>query len=258
MLNKDKRCNDLTGKEWLQNSFSIWREIKTKEEKDLKHPASYPVALCEKLIRTFSRKGSRVLDPFSGIGSTMVACKNVESSGVGIDLSSDFTDKAKGRLGEVENIEFINGDSFIELKKLEANSFDLCITSPPYWDILNMKRSADNKDIINYSDNDNDLGNIANYDEFINLLKELFDEVKRVLKPGGYCIVNVMDLRKKSIFYPLHSDLSTAMQQIGYKYDDLIIWDRQQEYNNMRPLGYPYKYRINKVHEFILIFEKVK
>ena len=121
-----------------------------------------------------------------------------------------------------------------------------------------MKRSADNKDIVNYSDKDNDLGNIANYDEFINLLKELFDEVKRVLKPGGYCIVNVMDLRKKSIFYPLHSDLSTAMQQIGYKYDDLIIWDRQQEYNNMRPLGYPYKFRINKVHEFILIFEKVK
>lgn len=258
MLNEDKRCNDLTGKEWLQNSFSIWREIKTKEEKDLKHPASYPVALCEKLIRTFSRKGSRVLDPFSGIGSTMVACKNVGSSGVGIDLSSDFTDKAKGRLNEAENIELINGDSFNELKKLEADSFDLCITSPPYWDILNMKRSADNKDIVNYSDKDNDLGNIANYDEFINLLKELFDEVKRVLKPGGYCIVNVMDLRKKSIFYPLHSDLSTAMQQIGYKYDDLIIWDRQQEYNNMRPLGYPYKFRINKVHEFILIFEKVK
>lgn len=259
MLNEDKRCNDLTGKEWLQNSFSIWRDVnKTKEEKALKHPASYPVALCEKLIRTFSRKGSRVIDPFSGIGSTMLACKNVGSSGVGIDLSSDFTKIAEGRVADANDIEFINGDSFNEIKKLEANSFDLCITSPPYWDILNMKRSADNKESINYSDSDKDVGNIANYDEFIKVLQNLFKEVQRVLKPGGYCIINVMDLRKKSNFYPLHSDLSTAMQQIGYIYDDLIIWDRQIEYNNMRPLGYPYKFRINKVHEFILIFEKEK
>ena len=41
MINEDKKCNNLTGKEWLQNSFSIWRDLsKTKEEKDLKHPAS--------------------------------------------------------------------------------------------------------------------------------------------------------------------------------------------------------------------------
>ena len=65
-----------------------------------------------------------------------------------------------------------------------------------------------------------------------------------------------MDIRKKSVFYPLHSDLATELQNQGYEFDDIIIWDRQQDYNNMRPLGYPYKYRINKVHEYILIFIK--
>lgn len=71
-MNEEKRCNDLTGKEWLQNSFSIWRDLsKTKAEKDLKHPASYPVCLCEKLIKTFARKKCKVLDPFNGIGSTI-------------------------------------------------------------------------------------------------------------------------------------------------------------------------------------------
>ncbi len=256
MRGEDKRCNDLDGREWLQNSFSIWRETKTKAEKDLKHPASYPVSLCEKLIRTFSRRGSRVLDPFDGIGSTMIACKNLGSTGVGIDLSETFTQKARERLGESEGIELICGDSLKVLKKLEEDSFDLCLTSPPYWDILNQKRSADRKTAVNYSDAAEDLGNIPDYDEFISRLQGLFLEVKRVLKPGGYCLVNVMDLRKKSRFYPLHSDLSAAMQKTGYLYDDLIIWDRQQEYNNMRPLGYPYRFRINKVHEFILIMVK--
>ena len=73
MINEDKKCNELTGKEWLQNSFSIWRNIsKTPEEKELKHPASYPVALCEKLIKTFSKKGGKILDPFNGVGSSLV------------------------------------------------------------------------------------------------------------------------------------------------------------------------------------------
>ena len=65
-----------------------------------------------------------------------------------------------------------------------------------------------------------------------------------------------MDIRKKDKFFPLHIDLTISLQSIGYLLDDIIIWDRQSEYNNMRPLGYPYKFRINKVHEYVLIFIK--
>lgn len=258
MINEDKKCNNLTGKEWLQNSFSIWRDLnKTKEEKDLKHPASYPVSLCEKLIRTFSKNGASVLDPFNGTGSTLVASHNLNRPATGIDLSVDFCNIAKQRVGHDDNIKILHGDSFIEIDKLEGDSFDLCMTSPPYWDILNMKRSADKKEIVNYSDKENDMGNITNYKEFVNNLGELFAKVHRVLKTNAYCLINVMDIRKKSEFYPLHSDLAMEMQKHGYIFDDIIIWDRQQDYNNMRPLGYPYKYRINKVHEYILIFIKI-
>lgn len=50
-MNEEKRCNDLTGKEWLQNSFSIWRDLsKTKAEKDLKHPAL--LIINQKLFRS--------------------------------------------------------------------------------------------------------------------------------------------------------------------------------------------------------------
>lgn len=256
-MNDSKKCNDLTGKEWLQNSFSIWRELsKTKEEKALKHPASYPVSLCEKLIRTFAKKDARVIDPFNGIGSTTVAAKNLACEALGIDLSEKFCQIAQERIGEAEKIKIVNGDSFEVLKDLPENYFDICVTSPPYWDILNMKRSADQKNSVSYSDKENDVGNIPNYDNFINALSELFALVNRTLKKGGYCIVNVMDIRKKSKFYPLHSDLAMALQKIGFIYDDLIIWDRQSDYNNMRPLGYPYKFRINKVHEYLLIFVK--
>lgn len=256
-MNEAKRCNDLSGKEWLQNSFSIWRNLsKTKEEKELKHPASYPVCLCEKIIKTFARNNCNVLDPFNGIGSTTVAAMNLECKATGIDLSEEFCKIARRRTEGANGIRIINGDSFEELKLIPDNCFDICITSPPYWDILNMQRTADKKDSTNYSDKRNDVGNIENYDEFIDSLSNLFFEVNRALKKGSYCIINVMDIRKKNKFYPLHSDLAAAMQKVGYIYDDLIIWDRQSDYNNMRPLGYPYKFRINKVHEYLMIFIK--
>ena len=141
-------------------------------------------------------------------------------------------------------------------KTLKEDSVDLVITSPPYWDILNAKRSADRKEIRNYSNSKDDLGNIADYQEFLNKLKTGFEGVYKVLKKGKYCIVVVMDIRKKAKFYPFHMDIVNKMQEIGFELDDMIIWDRQREYNNMRPLGYPFVFRVNKVHEFILIFRK--
>lgn len=252
-----EKCNDLSGKEWLQYSFSIWRDLtKTKEEKGLKHPASYPVTLCERLLRAFSRRGGRVIDPFNGIGSTMVAAKNLGFEGVGIDLSEEYCDVARNRVGTSSNIKIINGDAFQIIENLPADYFDICLTSPPYWDILNMKRTADGKKQNGYSRNENDLGNIEDYKEFVTRLQMLFDKLKRVLKRESYCIINVMDIRKKDKFFPLHIDLTISLQSIGYLLDDIIIWDRQSEYNNMRPLGYPYKFRINKVHEYVLIFIK--
>ena len=257
MLENERKCNELSGREWLQNSFSIWRDLaKTKEERELKHPASFPVALCEKIIKTFSKPNSNIIDPFNGIGSTMVAAKNLKRFGTGIDLSGDFCKIANQRVGESKTIKIINGDSLVELDKLPPNSFDLCLTSPPYWDILNMRRSADGKEIVNYSNESKDLGNIKDYQDFLKLLGDLFAKIHKILKPNGYCIINVMDIRKQSNFYPLHMDVVEILKPLNLILDDIVIWDRQFEYNNMRPLGYPFKFRINKVHEYLMIFTK--
>jgi len=252
-----KKCNDLSSKEWLQNSFSIWRGLtKTKEEREYNHPASYPMSLCIKILRTFAKPHCRVIDPFNGIGSTTTAASQLSCQAVGIDLSIEYCRVAKNRVNNDHNIKIINGNSLEIVKTLQSDYFDLCLTSPPYWDILNMKRTADKKTNQNYSEHDQDLGNIPDYYIFLSSLSAIFLELKRTLRKNAYCIVNVMDIRKRNNFYPLHIDIVNAMREIGYIFDDLIIWDRQSDYNNMRHLGYPYKFRINKVHEYLLIFIK--
>ena len=264
MVNK---TNNLSGKEWLQNSFSIWRDLgKTEEEKKLHHPAIFTIKLVSKLIDTFCKpNGGKILDCFAGSGTTLIAGLKKEKDVIGFDLSSEykkqFIKRATNSYGfPLYGLEdkYLIHDSRKLTEKLEIDSIDLCITSPPYWDILNRQRTADLKESKNYSDSEYDLGNIKDYNEFVSSLKTVCNQVYKVLKPKGYFIMNVMDLRKKEKFFPLHIDVARIAQEIGFSFEDIVIWDRQPEYNNMRPLGYPFKFIVNKVHEYLLIFRKIE
>jgi len=257
--------NNLTGREWLQNSFSIWRELgKTDEEKKLKHPAIFTIKLTDKLIDTFCRpQKSLILDCFAGSGTTLLSGLLKGKDVIGFDLNEKFKDlfvqRATNSYGLKDNdlkSKYLIADSRFLSRTLEKESVDLCITSPPYWDILNQRRTADYKTNVNYSELNEDLGNIDDYNEFLKNLKLVFAEVHKVLKSKSYFIVNVMDLRKKDKFFSLHSDAANIAKEVGFSLEDIIIWDRQPEYNNMRPLGYPFKFIVNKVHEYLLILRK--
>ena len=259
-----KRANELDGKTWLRYSVSVWSDIrKTKEETTLKHPAMFPRALVCRLIECFTNSdASLILDPFAGVGSTLLAAKESGKDAIGLEISPEFVRVAEGRLsqmnlfGEETEIIIHTTDSRELYRYVPPNSVDMVVTSPPYWDILLQKRTADNKDQRDYGDIEADIGKIRDYEKFLFELRNIFEQVFIAMKPMSYCCVIVMDLRKKNRFYPYHIDISHLMGDIGFIFDDTIIWDRSQEYNNLRPLGYPSVFRVNKVHEFILIFQK--
>jgi len=261
-----KRCNDLDGKTWLQYSISVWDDIKkTREEIKYKHPAMFPTQLVERLLLSFTSKEDKVvLDPFMGSGSTIVAATNLNKKAIGFEISKDFIKIANQRLSqynlplesEGKDYEIYEEDANMLLDYVKPNSIDICITSPPYWDILTQKRTADYKEIRNYGNLEKDLGRISEYDSFLNALESIFKKINQVMKSSKYCIVIVMDLRKKNKFYLFHCDVINVMKNTGFILDDIIIWNRKKEYNNLRPLGYPSVFRINKIHEYILIFKK--
>jgi len=264
-----EKMNNLTGKEWLQNSFTIWRDVtKSSEERATKHPALFPQELAEKLIKIYTKdEGEVILDPFMGIGSTLLAALSLGKKSVGVELSQEYAELATSRLIlkekelRLEKVKtfkpkIIIGDSRNLSKLLKPNSVDLVVTSPPYWDILNQKRTSDGKIIRNYSDDLDDLGNIQSYEDFLKELKAVFEGVYRALKPNKRCISIVMDIRKKDRFFPLHEDQSRLMREIGFELEEYVIWDRQKEYNNMKTLGYPWVFRFNKVHEYICVYWK--
>jgi len=259
---KKERFNELDGKTWEKYSISVWDIVKTPEEVRLKHPAMFPVELCKRLIEIFTKKGDLVFDPFVGSGSVLVAARDLGRRSIGIDINPDFIKLAKSRLSQqklfddVPEAKLICDDSRNLLNYVKPETVDLVITSPPYWLVHRRKRTADYKQSRPYSELKEDLGNIPKYDAFLKELKQIFKKVYLTLKSGKYCIVIVMDLRVEDLFIPFHIDIINMMKEIGLHLEDIIIWDRRKEYSNLRPLGYPYKFIVNKVHEYILIFRK--
>ena len=256
-----RRANELDGKVWTRFSISVWEDIrKTPEELRLKHPALFPVALVRRLIQCFTNRRDRlVFDPFSGAGSTVIAAVLEGKSGIGLDISREFCGIARRRLAAMApegEGRIVQADARKLLDHVPAGSADLMVTSPPYWDILTRPRSADRKPIRHYGEQARDLGRIARYEDFLAALSTVFGQCFAALRPGKYAVVVVMDIRKKDRFFAYHSDVTRMMEQAGFALDDIVIWDRRQEYNNLRPLGYPHVFRVNKVHEFVLIFRK--
>ena len=260
------RANELSGRDWLLNSFSIWRDLPRDGDRKA-HPASFPVSLVEKILACYANNHeSVVLDPFAGSGSTLLAATNVGMRSVGLDVNPGYKDVFQQRLGLFnangkepewcyEICDARDHKKFSEVVPKET--VDICITSPPYWDILTRRRSSDGKKNIDYLNSNLDISHIASYDDFLSALGDVIENIAFALKPRGYLILNIMDLRKGSNFYPLHQDVANiATERTALVLDDIIIWDRQQDYSQMRPLGYPYKFIINKVHEYLLVLRK--
>ncbi len=273
----------LDGKTWLRYSISIWDDIeKSPEERALTHPALYPAALIRRLIETyFSSERGWVFDPFLGSGSTLVGARDMGLSGIGIEIVPAFAETAYKRLADQATLiheadvhlihdspieqRFLSKDSgrfaiiIADARNTAAllppNSMDMLITSPPYWHIHTRRRTADRKERRPYSDIDNDLGNIETYEAFLAELSKVFEAASMVLKPKAVAVVNVMDIRVGGSFIPYHMHITELMETAGFALRDIIIWDRRREYNNLRPLGYPHRFIINKIHEYLLVFD---
>jgi DNA modification methylase len=65
------------------------------------HPCQMPLALLERIIRVSSNPGDLVLDPFAGSGTTLAAAKKCGRDYFGVELSDNYVEAIRDRLGRV-------------------------------------------------------------------------------------------------------------------------------------------------------------
>ena len=89
--------------EWFRQ---VWDGPTGASSRD--HPAPYPEELAERLIRMFSFVGDRVLDPFMGTGTTLVAAAHCGRNGVGIDIEPAYVEHSRQRLSSVPTARIVS------------------------------------------------------------------------------------------------------------------------------------------------------
>jgi len=93
-----QRALSMLSREEMQNWMrSSWADIKGESTRK-GHPAPFPVAMAERLIRLFSFAGDIILDPFAGTGTTALAALACGRNSVSIDIEPKYAAMAEQRL----------------------------------------------------------------------------------------------------------------------------------------------------------------
>jgi DNA modification methylase len=274
----ENHLNCLTAKEWTKAQIGVWRvfyEKRDVRDKEV-HPAVMPIALAKRAVELFSHKGELVLDPFSGIGTTLVACRDVDRNSVGFDINAQYCEVAEHRLNN--NDQKTNAQQHVVLDDarnipayLGEGSVSLVFTSPPYANLLNRPRSnksrrgkqRQNKQYLKveqYSQDPRDLGTLG-FEEYSAQMKEIFKGLAPLLKTRAHVVINVPDMwwknEKHGKRIPLHIYVHKALSEAGYELRNTIIWDRTNIVNRVGIFGWPSNYiTMGATFEYLLDFWK--
>lgn len=97
----DRGESDITREEFMAATTSVW-EIAPESARRIGHPAPFPLALPDRLIRLLSFRGDVILDPFLGSGTTALAALLAGRRYVGYDTNPDYIALAEARLAEAD------------------------------------------------------------------------------------------------------------------------------------------------------------
>ena len=134
-----------------------------------------------------------------------------------------------------------------------------CLTSPPYWDMLHRPgfETQDGRRArglsVTYSDSPHDLGNIDDYETFLDALCAIYAAVHAKLRPRAYLTVIVKNVKKGGKIYPLAWDLARRLSAI-YALKDERIW--LQDNVRLAPYGLFNAWVSNTHHHYCLTFRK--
>ncbi|MBU0512147.1 MAG: site-specific DNA-methyltransferase [Chloroflexi bacterium] len=266
------RMNDMSTKEWLKFQKSWFTHNPPPRKKGvLRHPAKFPETLAQEFIEFFTKSGQYVLDPMAGTGSALVAAMRAGRHSYGLELNPGYADIARqvvaeereslGKSAEHLIAEIITGnasDIASIIEEYDIPPIDYVITSPPYWDMLHARgaktqqeRRSDASLDVFYSDDPNDLGNIHEYDEFLDRLARIYEALQPFIQDRAYMTIIVKNIKKGGKIYPLAWDLAWRLGQT-YTLKDEKIWCMDNQ--RLAPYGMGNAWVSNTFHHYCLQF----
>jgi len=287
--------NELPGEEWLYFTKSLLTTAYPSELGHVArkaHGANKPPRLMARLIEFFSRTGDLVLDPFAGVGGTLLGAAiargprraigieleprwaaiyervvrdlSAERDGLGPELADLGSADPGGPRGfDPSGLRLDVGDALAVLPGLASGSVDLVATDPPYNLQLPMTMAGGPRsehhanrrtDYAMVTDSASDLANAPDYETFLDRMEVVFAELRRVLRERGYAVVIVRDAYQDGRYVFTGSGLAARAATVGLVPKGDLGW--YQAGTRLRPYGYPRVFVPNIAHQHIVVLRK--
>ena len=267
-IHPKNKLNNLSGDKWIFLTQSV---MKTNYLKSFgfslrqQHGANKPPELMKELILFFTKRGSTVLDPFAGVGGTLLGASLCSRKALGIEINSKWMSIYEKVCTEegIKQQEMINGDCLEVMDKLihSKRKFSLLLTDPPYninfartmcrGDYPNRNRQTDYKEFSGFVQ---DFSNCKTYEHYLSKMELFIKKSYKLLFKNKYLIIITKNAYQNSRYILVSQDIAEISQSCGFTLKGEIIW-----YPNgvrLRPYGYPFTYVPNIIHHNILIFKK--
>jgi DNA modification methylase len=75
--------------------------VKSNHPEKTEHPCQFPIELVERCVLALTEPGSWVLDPFAGVGSTLLAALKNERNSIGIEKEAAYCAIAEQRISDM-------------------------------------------------------------------------------------------------------------------------------------------------------------
>jgi DNA modification methylase len=255
----NNKLNDLTGPEWkfatksvINKSYPVNMQHKLRSQ----HGGQKPPQLCADLIKIFTKSGNSVLDPFGGVGGTLLGAALIGRKATGVEIDSRWIDIYR-EVASLEGLEeqlFLHGDSRDVLKTIDSGSFDFVLTDVPYWNIdkLSKTRSKSTRSskLVSFNESEN-----QSKEDWLAEMVDVLSEAHRCLKDGKYAAVFIGDIYRESRLHMLPASLAEALENSGkWTLKANLIWYDVSKM--LHVYGYPAAFVPSMIHQNIIILKK--
>ncbi len=152
---KGPKKGELSGNPKGKNPSDVWEivirdwenelwdipNVKSNHPEKTEHPCQYPIELVERCVLALTNEGSWVLDPFAGVGSTMIAAIKNNRNAIGIEKKRKYVEITKQRIEKLYEGSLKVRPITQPIHKPSAN--DKVASTPIEW--LNLKMFGTNK-----------------------------------------------------------------------------------------------------------------